>query len=232
MFLLGGPAFSGKTLLAHMLNQAQLVCLDEPDFHNPAQNHRGIPVLRTLFPDLVFPDQPDRVLTWEAAVTFIARCEEVIHPRRLGMKTAGRTFLEYASVYRSLGYPTLAVIRDIRDVLAEASLPDWVGEQDLNREFRSIWAHLDLCRLWIRYEDLVTDPGSVMKRVSACLSCDLVVKARWNPGDVHFTMFKLDRHGMLRLGRISSERVGIWRQSGRAFSDETRATAEMMGYDE
>jgi hypothetical protein len=230
MFLLGGPAFSGKTLLALLLNQGQLVCLDEPDFQNPAQGHRGIPVLRTLFPDLVFPDQPDRALGWEESVAFLARCEEVIRPRQLGMKTAGRTFIEYARVYQSLGWPVLAVIRDIRDVLAEAPLPGWMDEQKLNRDFRSIWAHLDLCHLWIRYEDLVADPGSVIRRIGECLTCDLEVADRWAPGSVHLTMFKLDRHEMLRLGRISSERVGIWRHSGLAFSDETRATAEMMGY--
>lgn len=233
MFLLGGPAFSGKTLLAHLLNQGQLVCLDEPDFHDPAQAHRGIPMLRTLFPDLTFPDKPDRALTKEAAVTFIAQCEEVLHPRRLGMKTAGRTFLEYARVYRSLGHPVLVVVRDIRDVLAEAPLPDWVGgERELNRDFRSIWAHLDLCSLWIRYEDLVTDTASVMRRISECLSCDLEVVHRWHPGAVPATMIKLDRHEMLRTGRISSERVGIWRNPGREFSDETRETAAMMGYGE
>ena len=58
MFLVGGPAFSGTTLLAHLLNQGDLVCLDEPDFHDPAQSHRGIPLLRTLFPDRSFPDPP------------------------------------------------------------------------------------------------------------------------------------------------------------------------------
>ena len=31
MFLVGGPAFSGTTLLGHLLNQGDLVCLDEPD---------------------------------------------------------------------------------------------------------------------------------------------------------------------------------------------------------
>ena len=68
--------------------------------------------------------------------------------------------------------------------------------------------------------------------MSECLGCDLEVVDRWNPGAVHPTMVKLDRHEMLRLGRISSERVGIWRNSGREFSDETRATAAMMGYGE
>ena len=232
MFLLGGSAFSGKTLLAHLLNQGQLVCLDEPDFHNPAQRHRGIPVLQTLFPDLTFPDAPDRALTWEESVEFIARCEEVIRPRRLGMKTSGWDSIEYARVYKSLGYPSLAVVRDIRDVLAEASLPNWGSEERLNDDFRGIWASRDLYSLLIRYEDLVTNPRSVLRRVSECLSYDLEVVDGWNPDDLHGTMFKLDRHEMLRIGRISSERVGIWRNSGREFSDETRATAAMMGYGE
>ena len=47
MFLAGGPAFSGTTLLALLLNQGDLVCLDQPDFHKPEQRHRGIPILQS-----------------------------------------------------------------------------------------------------------------------------------------------------------------------------------------
>jgi hypothetical protein len=49
-FLVGGPAFSGTTLLALLLNQPGVVCLDEPDFEKPAQAHRGLPVLQRRFP--------------------------------------------------------------------------------------------------------------------------------------------------------------------------------------
>ena len=56
MFLIGGPAFSGTTLLSLLLNQGTTVCLDEPDFHNPEQGHRGIPFLQTLFPHKIFLD--------------------------------------------------------------------------------------------------------------------------------------------------------------------------------
>ena len=86
------------------------------------------------------------------------------------MKTAGWVFLEYAKIYRASGYPVIAVIRDIRDVLAEAPLPEWVGgEPGLNTTFRSIWTNLDLCDLWIRYEDLVTKPERVFESLSRLL---------------------------------------------------------------
>lgn len=231
MFLLGGPAFSGKTLLALLLNQDGLVCLDEPDFHNPSQQHRGMPILRRLFPNANFPDGSEGELTHDEAVAFIRKCEDAILPYNLGMKTAGRTFIEYARIYKALGFPRIALVRDIRDVLAEAPLPDWVGgEKSLNAAYRAIWEHLHLVDLWIRYEDLVTNTEQVMERIAKVLGHDLTVLTTWSPDQVHHTMFKLDRHEMLRLGRISTAQVGIWRSSGRVFSDDTQTTAEMMGY--
>ena len=233
MFLLGGTAFSGKTLLAHLLNQGQIVCLDEPDFHDPAQRHRGIPVLGALFPDKTFPDPPERDIPFSEAVAFIEKCQEVIRPSILGMKTAGWVFVEYARVYRASGYPVIAVIRDIRDVLAEAPLPEWVGgEPGLNRAFRSLWKNLDLCDLWIRYEDFVAKPDATFQSVSKTLGCELASASGWNADSVHHTMFKLGRHDMLRTGRISQDKVGIWKNSGRAFTEETLMTAAMMGYGE
>lgn len=233
MFLLGGTAFSGKTLLAHLLNQGDVVCLDEPDFHNPAQRHRGIPLLSTLFPDKTFPAPPERELTYREAVAFIERCEDVIRPSLLGMKTAGWVFVDYAKIYRESRYPVIAVIRDIRDVLAEGPLPEWVdGEPHLNRTFRSVWMNLDLCDLCIRYEDLVTKPEAVFESVSRILGRELEPATSWSVDDVHRTMFKLARHDMLGTGRISRDKVGIWRSSSCVFSDDTRETAAMMGYDE
>lgn len=233
MFLIGGTAFSGKTLLAHLLNQGDVVCLDEPDFHNPAQRHRGIPVLSALFPEKSFPPLPQRELTCREAVEFIRQCEEVIRPSTLGMKTAGWVFLEYAKIYRESRYPVIAVIRDIRDVLAEGPLPEWVGgEPGLNTAFRSVWKNRDLYDLWIRYEDLVTKTGTVFEKLSSLLDCELTPAAGWSADSVPHTMIKLDRHDMLRTGKILPDRVGIWKTSGRAFSDETRMTAAMMGYEE
>ncbi|MDP9179503.1 MAG: sulfotransferase [Gemmatimonadota bacterium] len=233
MFLVGGTPFSGTTLLAHLLNQGDVVCLDEPDFHDSRQRHRGIPFLSRLFPDKAFPTQPERDLTYPEAVAVIERCEELIRPSTLGMKTAAWVFLEYAKIYRASGYPVIAVVRDIRDVLAGAPLPEWVGgEPGLNRAFRSIWMNLDLCDFWIRYEDLVTKPEEVFESLSTLLARDLEPVREWSAESVHDTMFKLDRHEMLRIGRISRTRVGIWKGSGRAFSDDTRMTAAMMGYSE
>lgn len=230
MFLLGGTAFSGKTLLAHLLNQGQVVCLDEPDFHNVQQRHRGIAFLRTLFPDKVFPDHPGRDLTYVEAVTLLERCEEVLRPSTLGMKTAGRTFVEYAKIFRASKYPVIGMIRDIRDVLAEGPLPEWIDERQLNEGFRMIWTNLQLCDLWIRYEDFVMNPDSTLAKISGLIEHDLKPVANWSAASVHGTMFKLDRHDMLRTERISPERVGIWRSSGRTFSDDTVKTAAMMGY--
>ena len=231
MFLLGGTAFSGKTLLAHLLNQGQVVCLDEPDFHDAGQRHRGIAFLRTLFPDRKFPHQPEGDLTWREGVELLEQCEEVIRPCTLGMKTAGRVFIEYAKIYRASNYPVIGMIRDIRDVLSEGSLPEWIdGERELSDAFRVVWANLHLCDLWIRYEDFVMKPDSILESISKLIGCDLEPVADWGAESVHGTMFKLPRHDMLRDGRISPAKVGIWRNSGRAFTDDTQMTAEMMGY--
>lgn len=231
MFLLGGTAFSGKTLLALQLNQNGVVCLDEPDFHDVAQRHRGVPFLRTLFPNRAFPAEPDRSLTYQESVAFLERCERVIGHVNLGMKTAGWSFLEYAKIYRPSGYPVIAVIRDIRDVLAEAPLPDWVqGESQLNSAFRAIWMNLELYDLWIRYEDLVTRPENVLEQISELLECDLELLSTWKPEDVHATMLKLVRHEMLRAGSIAQTQAGMWKSSARPFSAETHETAAMMGY--
>jgi hypothetical protein len=230
MFLLGGTAFSGKTLLAHLLNQGQVVCLDEPDFHDTGQRHRGIAFLRTLFPDKKFPDQPQRGLSFQEGVELLQQCEEALHPSALGMKTAGRVFVEYAKIFRASNYPVIGMIRDIRDVLAEGPLPDWIDERKLNEGFRMIWTNLNLCDLWIRYEDFVVDPDNVLERISGFIERDLKPVSNWNVESVHSNMFKLDRHDMLRDGLISRERVGIWRRSGRTFGDDTAKTAEMMGY--
>ena len=231
MFLLGGTPFSGKTLLAHLLNQGDVVCLDEPDVHDAGQRHRGIAFLRTLFPDRKFPDQPEHDLTWQDGVHLLEQCEEAIRPSKLGMKTAGPFFVEYAKIYRASNYPVIGVIRDIRDVLAEGPLPEWIGgERQLNQKFRAVWKNLHLCDLWVRYEDFVMNPGSVLESISTLIGYDLEPVANWSAESVHGTMFKLDRHDMLRTGRISRERVGIWRTSGRTFSDDSMMTAEMMGY--
>jgi hypothetical protein len=205
--------------------------MDEPDFHDASQQHRGIPVLRDLFPGKEFPPAPGRSLSHEEAVEFLERCAEVIRPSRLGMKTAGWTFLQYAKVYRARGWPVIAVIRDIRDVLAEAPLPPWIdGEHGLNGAFRVIWTNRDLCDLLIRYEELVTEPERIMTKISALIGVRLELIPSWNAESVHDSMLKLDRHDMLRLGAISPSQVGIWRTCGRSCSDETMTTAITMGY--
>ena len=68
MFLIGGPAFSGTTLLTLLVNQDGLVCLDEPDFHNPEQSHRGIPFLKSLYPGKMFPAQPEQAIPYAEAI--------------------------------------------------------------------------------------------------------------------------------------------------------------------
>src|SRR5215471_6038584 len=165
MFLIGGPAFSGTTLLALLLNQGDIVCLDEPDFHNPEQSHRGIPFLRQLFPNKSFPERPTKPLFYEEAVHLIEECERTISPCRLGIKTCGHPFLAYAKIYKASGYPIIALVRDIRDALVRP-LPDWLTEEKLNQGYRLVWDSLDMFDLWLRYEDLVKDPATTMAKIS------------------------------------------------------------------
>ncbi len=230
MFLIGGPAYSGTTLLAHLLNQGTVVCLDEPDFHDPRQSHRGIPFLQELFPDKKFPERPEHVLAYGEAVSLIRECEEVMIPYRLGIKTCNQVFIEYAKVYKKLAYPVIAIVRDIRDALVRP-LPEWIGgEEGLNKRYRLIWENLQLFAFWLRYEDLVLNPEPVMAKISEVLSYDFKVLYRWNTESVHHTMFKSDRHSLLKSQSISRSRIGIWKSLEKTFSEQTHKTAEIMGY--
>ena len=231
MFLIGGPAFSGKTLLAHLLNQGQIICLDEPDFHNPQQSHRGIPFLEEMFPGKHFPERPKETLTYAEAVDLAQECEQVINPYNLGIKTANWVFVEYAKLFNRLGFPVIALVRDIRDVLAEGPLPEWVGgEEGLDDMYGFIWRSLEMFDLWLRYEDLVTDTEKTIGKISKLLSYDLKVFYTWDADSVHRTMLKLDRHDMLKSGTLSKSRVSIWKTSNREFSAKIWKTAKMMGY--
>jgi hypothetical protein len=229
MFLIGGAAYSGTTLLAHLLNQKEVICLDEPDLHNPKQKHRAIPFLQTLFPTASFPPIPEKELTYAEAVNLLSKCQQCIAPYRLGMKTCNSFFVNYAKVYKEKHFPVIAIIRDIRDASIRED-PPWTDEEHMNRYFRLIWDNLDLFDLWFRYEELVEDPEAVMKRISKVLSYDFKLKYNWSPESVHATMFKSDKHELLRSRVISKERVGIWKSSGKKFSTATLETARMMGY--
>jgi len=229
MFLVGGTAFSGTTLLALLLNQGDVVCLDEPDFHKPEQGHRGIPVLESLFPDVGFPPRPSRPLEHEEAFDLMRECARAIHPKILGMKTCDTDFVSFAKIFRAAGYPVIGMIRDIRDALVRP-LPDWVTEETLNHAFRNVWTNLNLADAWIRYEDLVNRPESSIRAISAALARELVVVRSWDPSDVHPGMLKLERHDLLTCGFISTARVGIWRTSKKTFLARTHETARMMGY--
>lgn len=229
MFLVGGPAFSGTTLLSLLLNQGNLVCLDEPDFHNPEQSHRGIPFLQSLFPEKQFPPRPESALSYLEAVELARACEGAIAPRNLGFKTCDQIFVNYGKIFKSQNLPVIAIVRDIRDALVRP-LPPWLTESALNRAYRLVWNHLELCDLWFRYEELVADPAPVLARISRLLQQPLDSMASWAPEAVHDPMLKLDRHELLKSGRLSADRVGIWRRSGIALSSDSHETACMMGY--
>src|SRR5271170_2430652 len=229
MFLAGGPGLSGTTLLALMLNQGDIICLDEPDFHNPAQRHRGIPVLRSRFPGKAFPQAPERKLTYPEAVELILECEAAIGAHQLGIKTCDWTFFGYFEVCRRRGFPVIAIFRDLRDALV-TPLVDGLTVAGLNRTNRLLWQCREQFSLWLRYEDLVAEPAREIGRIAAVLGRPLEVKRSWAPGDVPHTMLKLDRHQRLKEGRLSTSRVGIWRSSGKEFSAETHETARLTGY--
>jgi hypothetical protein len=53
---------------------------------------------------------------------------------------------------------------------------------------------IELFDRWLRYEDLVTDTEKTIAKISKLLSCDLKMFYRWDPGSVHHTMLKLERH--------------------------------------
>jgi hypothetical protein len=229
MFLVGGPAFSGTTLLALMLNQGDVVCLDEPDFHNPLQSHRSIQLLRQMFPKLSFPEHPGRAMTFSEATALMLECERVLHPHELGVKTCNSYYLGYYQVYRRRRWPVIAIFRDIRDALVRP-LPEGFTESGLNTHYRRIWQHRVMFDLWLRYEDLVADPDAAISRIAEVLGRPLCVKRRWRDDDVVHHMLKLDKHDLLKTLQISNSRVGIWKASGRHFSNQSLATARMMGY--
>jgi hypothetical protein len=231
MFLVGGPAFSGTTLLAFLLDRSGVTCLDEPDFHNPEQNHRGVPVLRRRFPDAVFPEPPTEPMSYEAATDFLAVCQAAVAPRRLGMKLCDAPFLGHAPIFRSRGCPVVAIVRDVRDVLVREMEP-WVTERGLNAMCRRIWAAREEFDLWVRYEDLVAAPAETLARVGAALGERLSAPVVWSPDGIEGAWLKLDRHHLLRGGGISGERVGIWRRAAKTFTPETHETARLMGYDD
>ena len=230
VFLIGGPAYSGTTLLTHLLNQGSVTCLDEPDFHNPKQNHQGMLYLKELFPYKRFPSIPERELNYVDATILIQEYEKIISPQNLGFKTCDWPFIEYAKIYKELGYPVIAIIRDIRDALV-TPVPPWVnGEEGLNRRYRLIWRNLELFDLWFRYEDLVMDTEEIIKQISNVLSYDFKVLQTWDPKTVNRHMLWERRHHLLKDGYISKSRIGIWKTSNKKFSKESHETGLMMGY--
>jgi len=229
MFLIGGPAFSGTTLLALLVNQGEIVCLDEPDFHDPSQRHRGIPVLQELFPDRVYPEAPSERLTYDDAAAFVSECERAIHPYELGIKTCDWPFIGYAEVYKRLGHPVICIVRDIRDALVRP-LPEWVTEEGLNERYRMVWERREVADVVVRYEDLVGDTAAVIASVSSVLGHPMHATREWAPDRVHSQMLKLDRHEPLKSGAISDSGVGVWRTSGKTFTPATHETARAMGY--
>ncbi len=229
MFIVGGPPFSGTTLLALLLNQGNLVCLDEPDFHNPQQSHRGIPFLKKLFPDRTFPEDPQKPLSDEETFSLVQECEKALSPINLGIKTCNDVFIGHAKIYKKLKCPVIAIIRDIRDALV-TPLPEWLTETKMISLYQMIWENSSMFDLLIRYEDLVRYPDKTMGQISGVLNSPLEVREGWDPSMVHPPMLKLERHDQLKSGAISKDRVGIWKNCEKSFLEETHNTAHRMGY--
>jgi len=123
----------------------------------------------------------------------------------------------------------IAIVRDIRDALVRP-LPEWLTEGRLNHFYREIWEKLSLFDCWLRYEALVMNQENVTKKISRVLSYKITVKKVWAIDAVLNTMFKDERHELLKRGKLSKSRVGIWKSSGKTFTKETHETAKMMGY--
>lgn len=228
-FLVGGPAYCGTTLLAMMLTRPGVVCLDEPDFEKPAQAHRGIPVLRALFPGADLPVIEERPLGYREAFGVMMQCAAAVRPTVLGFKTCNWDFVSFARLFRALDLPVGLIVRDLRDALVGPLRPG-LDEEGMNSRFRLVWQNRALASLVIRYEDLVADPRMVMAELVAALGQTVEASCSWDPRSVPRLMLKSDRHQTLLSGQVSASKVGIWKTSGRAWSPKTVETAHMMGY--
>ena len=231
MFLVGGPAYSGTTLLALMLNQPGVTCLSEPDFHDPSQSHNGIPVLAKRYPGASFPERVEQSLTISDAFELALRCQAVVRPDRLGMKFCNRVFLDYADEFIAAGFPVVAIVRDVRDVLVRPLLPYVGGESGLVDRYREIWRCRHDFNAVIRYEDLIREPVKTFESLSVALDQPLVLRDRWHPSEVHPAMlYPRYRHYLLESGRLDDSRIGIWRSAGKTYARPTHTLAEEMGY--
>lgn len=231
MFLIGGPAYSGTTLLALMLNQPGVTCLNEPDFHDPAQSHNGLPVLQRLYPDKAFPERTGESLTLEQAFRLMDECQRIIDPDRLGVKFCNRPFVDFARLFKEAGLPVVAIVRDIRDALVRPLLPYVGGEQGLVGHYRLVWNNRDLYDAVVRYEDLIADTVRVTDTIAGVISASLAPCSSWDPSAVTGSMlYPRYRHYLLETGRVSPERVGIWKTCGKRFGARAHELAREMGY--
>jgi hypothetical protein len=229
-FLIGGPAYSGTTLLTLLLNAGPVTCLDEPDFGKPEQEHRNIPLLRRWFPDASFPDPPGRPLGPDEELAMIRDCAAALAPRILGVKTCGSGFLTMADRFQDAGLRVVGIVRDPRDTLVR-DLTSGLGEEGFLAHCNEVWARRDRLDAVVRYEDLVREPEATLAQVVAALGLDIDPAVTWDPRSVPRAMFKGVRHDALAAGRITDERIGVWRQAGRPVSDHAQRVARRLGYD-
>lgn len=230
-FLVGGPAYSGTTLLTVLLDATEgVVCLDEPDFGKPEQVHRNIPLLRRRFPDLRFPDPPGRPLTPAEELRVVRECAEVLAPRAFGIKTCGPAFVALAELFRASGFRVAAVFRDPRDILVRDEPDPTLGTSGLLANCRVVWDARDRLDGWVRYEDLVGSPEATLRRVAELLGLDAAPAATWDPAQLTGAVFKTGRHDALGSGRIRTDRVGLWRHHDRPPSTDAHSLAWAMGY--
>lgn len=228
-FLIGGPAFSGTTLLTLLLDVDGVVCLDEPDFGKPEQEHRNIPLLRRRFPTLDFPDPARRPLTADEELAAIRTCADVLAPLSFGIKTCGPRFVEMAERFRAAGLRVAAIVRDPRDIMVRP-LGFGLEEAGLVGRCRTVWNGRELYDGWVRYEDLVSAPRPTLDLVVDALGLNVVPSLEWDPGTVSGAMLKSARHDALRTGRITDDRVGLWRRQGLLPSEAVQSLAVDMGY--
>jgi hypothetical protein len=200
LFQLVGVARSGTTLLAGLLDQQpDALCLSEPFrawvMRGSSRYHGG-----------EWSGHPSRLLE-DLCRTRPERCigfKETFYTSEHRHGLANEHFFRRNA---AAGVPTIAIVRDPRDVYA--SVEGMVGSRDgVPERFARTWSAFaewarDAAACLVTYEELATSPGPAMERVCGTLGieCDVrepAIAARSGEGD----------RRALRGGSVSTGSIG------------------------